>query len=336
MNKRVYYIDRLRILATVAVVIIHICGAELFRHGIGTPAWDMYNVFDSLARFAVPLFIMLSGALFLDSEKSFDTKAFFSKNLLRIITSFLFWSFIYAAVEYNGDFSSFVEAVILGHFHMYFLYLIAGLYLAVPIFRKICEDEKLTGYFLALALVFVFFLPLLSGLPHMSIVSQMQEKMKFTLPLGYSIYFVGGYYLSKLDLSKVRRCIIYILGALGFMSTVFFTRKASLESGVIYEAYYSYFSANVLTAAVSIFVFAKYNLSAAPKTEGGSSVLSCFSKLTFGVYLVHVLVIDKLDFMGQMSSIPLYALSKLVLTLLISGIISYILNKIPVLKKFIV
>ncbi len=339
MQKRVYYYDRLRVLSAVAVVLIHICGAELFRHGLGTYAWQMCNILDSFARFAVPVFIMISGALFLNPTKKVDIKSLYGKTLLRIVISFLFWSIVYAVINYNGNITDFVKNILLGHYHMYFLFIIAALYAAVPVYRKICEDERLMRYFLILCLVFTFLIPAAAKLPHMSIASDMLDKAKFNLVTGYSAYFVGGYYLSRMELSKKKRLIIYSLGILAFFTTALFTRNASLQAGVVCEEYYSYFSGNVLVQSVAVFIFGKYHLNSEPKGKASKRLLEMLSKLTFGVYLSHVLILDALRSyqpLKGLSSIPAYLLSELLLTLLASGIISYILNKIPIVKKYIV
>ncbi len=339
MEKRVYYFDRLRILSTVAVVLIHVCAPELFRSGIATPVWEMCNIFDSFSRFAVPLFIMLSGAIFLNPERKVELKTLYSKNLFRIITAFLVWSAVYALRYHNNNVTEFLKSIFLGHFHMYFLFIIGTLYLAVPIYRKICEDEKVMRYFLALCIVFTFLLPALAKITHLSVVSDVLDKAKFNLVTGYSAYFVGGYYLSRFELSKKRRWIIYTLGAFAFFATALFTRNESLQAGKFFEEYYSYFSANVLVQSVAVFVFGKYCLNFKPKSKSREMLLLTASKLTFGIYLSHVLVLDTLRYscgLSRLSNIPLYLLSEVLLTLLISGIISYVLNKIPVLKKYIV
>lgn len=339
MQERVYYYDRLRVLSAVAVVLIHICGAELFRHGVGTYAWQLCNILDSFSRFAVPVFIMLSGALFLNPEKKVDIKSLYGKTLLRIVISFLFWSTVYAAVDYNGNVTVFVKNILLGHYHMYFLFIIAALYAAVPVYRKICEDEKIMRYFFILCLVFTFLLPAAAKLPHMSVLSEMLDKAEFNLVTGYSAYFIGGYYLSRMELSKKRRLIIYFLGVLASFTTALFTRNASLQAGAVCEEYYSFFSGNVLIQAVAVFIFGKYHLNSEPKSSASKKILATLSKLTFGVYLSHVLVLDALRSwqpLKSLSGIPVYPGLQLLLTLLISGVISYVLNKTPILKKYIV
>ncbi len=339
MANRIFWFDRLRIIATLAVITIHIAGSELFLHSIGSSAWDFYNILDSFSRFAVPVFIMLSGALFLNPEKRVDIKTLYSKNMLRIICAFAVWSLFYAIVKFNGDMNAFVKNLLLGHHHMYFLYLIAGLYMAVPILRKICEDERIMGYFLLLALVFTFVLPAVSKLPYMSVVASIEQKISFRIAVGYSAYFVGGYYLSCVDIPKKGRGAIYVLGILAFLLTAVMTRVFSLHAQKLYDGFYNGFSINVLLETVSLFVFAKYNMSKPPKSDRRAHVISELSKITFGIYLVHMFVIDVVDSMGILDSVSssvVYAGAKIALVFITSAIISYIINKIPVLNKYIV
>ena len=339
MNKRVICFDWLRIISAVAVIIIHISGSELFNYKIGTDAWNMHNLLDSLCRFAVPVFIMISGALFLPPEKNINLRKLFSKNLVRIITAFLFWSVVYACVKYDGDMKAFLKSVILGHHHMYFLYVIAGLYISVPILRKICEEERTTRYFLVLAIIFAFLIPTLARLPGMSLLSDMKNKLSLDIACGYSAYFVAGHYLSHVELSKRSRMLIYALGTVGFLATFILTKAFSEHANTVYDGFYNGFSLNVMLQSVAVFVFARYNLGGCPKGDKSKKLLYAFSDITFGVYLVHMLVIDFIDVSGVLSVISnpfLYAMLKIILTVILSGVISYVLNRIPYLKKYIV
>lgn len=339
LANRIFWFDRLRIIATLAVIIIHIAGSELFVYSVGSPAWDFYNILDSFSRFAVPMFIMLSGALFLNPQKKVSIKELYSKNLLRIICAFAVWSLFYAVVKFDGNIDTFFKSFLLGHHHMYFLYLIAGLYVAVPILRKICEDERIMRYFLVLALVFTFILPAVSKLPHMSVVASIEQKISFRIAVGYSAYFVGGYYLSRVDISKKGRVAIYGLGILAFLFTAVMTRVCSLQAQKLYDGFYNGFSVNVLLEAISLFVFAKYNMSKPPKNERRARAISELSKITFGIYLVHMFVLDAVDSFGILAGVSnavVYAGVKFALVFIISALISYVINKIPVLNKYIV
>ncbi len=194
-------------------------------------------------------------------------------------------------------------------------------------------------YFLVLCIVFTFFLPELAKLKEMSAVYDVLDKAKFNFVTGYSVYFVGGHYLSRLELSKKRRVIIHILGIFAFLVTICFTRTASVQAGRLWEEYYSYFSGNVFVLSVAAFVAGKHHLNFKPKNKSRAKLLTAASKLTFGMYLSHVLVLDILRYscgLNTLSSIPVYLISEFLLTLFISGIISYVLNKIPLVGKYIV
>lgn len=50
--------------------------------------WNVFNFYDSIVRWAVPVFVMISGALFLSRE--YSIKKIYGKNILRILVAF-FW-----------------------------------------------------------------------------------------------------------------------------------------------------------------------------------------------------------------------------------------------------
>ena len=49
------------------------------------------------------MFLMLSGALMLDPGKPFQIRTLYRKNILRILTAFLFWSALYALGTYFAN-----------------------------------------------------------------------------------------------------------------------------------------------------------------------------------------------------------------------------------------
>lgn len=71
-NNRIEYLDLLRILASIAVVIIHICSSKWYAINSNTNEWSILNIYDSLSRWAVPVFVMISGAIFLSSDYSIE------------------------------------------------------------------------------------------------------------------------------------------------------------------------------------------------------------------------------------------------------------------------
>ena len=78
--KYVAYFDWLRIFATIAVIILHICVQNWTKVELTSFEWNVFNWFDSATRWSVPIFVMISGALFLDSERKLEVKSFIKNN----------------------------------------------------------------------------------------------------------------------------------------------------------------------------------------------------------------------------------------------------------------
>src|SRR5690606_15327951 len=80
----------IRVTACFMVIFLHV--AAIGFHDF-VPGWWASNVYDSLLRSCVPLFLMLTGALLLRKEEPLHD--FFSRRFSRIVPPFLFWSFFY-------------------------------------------------------------------------------------------------------------------------------------------------------------------------------------------------------------------------------------------------
>ena len=73
VKQRIEYFDHLRILATLAVVTIHVCSPYWFNGDVSSANWLFLNLFESASRWAVPIFFMISGTLFLGSTQGIKT-----------------------------------------------------------------------------------------------------------------------------------------------------------------------------------------------------------------------------------------------------------------------
>lgn len=337
---RVGYLDRLRATSVLGVVILHVSAQNWSVAGVYSPAWHLFNAVDSLLRWATPMFVMISGALMLSKDHA--PRDLFRKTV-RLAAAFLFWSVLYAAVEsaYRdlgpGEFLGQVAA---GHSHMWFIIMIAGLYLLVPFLKRLVESRRLTEYFLLLALIFNFALPqLISALslasPGLSgAVSAIVNKGYLHFPLGFTGYFVLGHYLYNTDIPKKTRRLLYVLSLCGFAATAGFTAALSQAQGRANDMLYTLFSLNVFLECPGVFVFFKYR---GGKAGRAAAVLS---KCSFGVYLVHLMVLEFLaNVLGlnTLSFTPL--LSVPVISLIVCAVscgISCALGRIPKLGRYIV
>ena len=350
-NKRIIYFDYLRVFAILAVIFIHVAGQNWYDSDIKSFEWNIFNIFDSAVRWAVPVFVMISGALFL--SKNIDIKRIYSKNILRMLIVYFVWSALYAFImpflNNTADamtYKTIIENVIKGSYHMWFIPMIIGLYICTPIIKQIVESKNVTKYFLTVSFVFAFLWPQLFNMCDMFIggrftagiysIDEVIKNMNMDIVLGFSFYFILGYFIANIDLTKKQRTVVYVLGILGFISTVLLTMVSSWKLNEPFIKYYSEFNINVLFEAIAVFVWFKYR-----KCENDriNKFILKLSKYSFGVYLVHVFIIELLKYLGlntlsfnPIISVPLISL----ITVIISNLISLILNKIPKVNKWIV
>lgn len=67
---RIMYLDYLRVFATFGVVILHVSAQNWYVADINSFEWLVFHFFDSVVRWGVPVFVMISGTLFLNKETS--------------------------------------------------------------------------------------------------------------------------------------------------------------------------------------------------------------------------------------------------------------------------
>ena len=246
-SQRVACYDVLRVAATFAVVALHLSAQHWADTDIYSTAWQAFNLYDSLVRWTVPVFVMISGVFFLAGTQSL--RQILRKNVLRIVTAFVFWSALYAAYAYFFNKCALSTAVTLffsGHYHMWFLFMIVGLYLIVPLLRPIAQNETLLRYFLLLALVFNFLLPQLGALlslfswPLYSSYLSLSGMLYYHFTLGFAAYFMLGHYLSRKELSPKATRWCYALGVAGLIVTVVMTSYASRRLGTATVLFYNY------------------------------------------------------------------------------------------------
>ena len=160
----------------------------------GSKEWWYANIFDSISRWTVTMFIMISGILLLNKEMH-SYKKFIKKRVLKIVIPLIVWSSFYYIYK-NGfslDYTSvknIIKALFEGniYYHLWFMYTILGIYLVIPILKKYidaCEKKDIL-YFIGLWLVFV---------PAIQIFTKIVNvNMRFSVPMlseGIGIFVLG-------------------------------------------------------------------------------------------------------------------------------------------------
>lgn len=70
---RLAYYDYLRVAAIFGVIMIHVSAQNWQNSNVNSIEWQFFNIYDSMMRWAVPVFVMISGSLFLNREYNIKT-----------------------------------------------------------------------------------------------------------------------------------------------------------------------------------------------------------------------------------------------------------------------
>ncbi len=343
INKNYVWADYLRVFATISVIVTHGAGNALQFYGTSINSdWWVSSTLVGITRFCVPMFMMLTGALLLPKESQLND--FLNNKFSRIMLPFLFWSAVYIAFEVNarvaaGGYLSFKEVVTLtltmlkngSAYHLWYIYVIIGIYLFIPILGKWLRNstEQEILYFLV-----IWFFVMMLNQPYI-IAMDIRPSVDFTYFSGFLGYLVLGYYLSIKRFKNLKRtnvfAIILLLG--GNLATVFGYYYTAKE-GTIDNLFYGYLTPNVMAVAIGTFIlFRNYSFSK-PKSL---PVISFIGRYSYGIYLVHILVMSQCDKFGWYFSTTYSAINipaNTVVYLVISTVIIYVLNKIPFINKF--
>ncbi len=329
-NKRIVYLEALRVFASILVVMIHVASQNWKIADINSFDWQVMNIYDSFARVAVPLFVMISGAIFLNPERQIPIKNFYTKYAKHIFIIFIGWSLFYACM-YAKTPKDFFTRFVGGHYHLWYLYMLIGLYMVTPLLKKICDDKKLVEYFLLLSLILTSFIPTIIKIPYFKWVSDPFGSLHYHFTLGYVSYYMAGYYFHHYDLNKKQRQIIYLLSVCGFLFTVLSTRYMSIANQTAYKGFYNNFMIGVVLEAVGLFVFFKNSQFKFEKP------ILWISNYSLGVYLVHIFVIDLLKKIGIHTLMMNAFISVPLLIIVVYGIsfmISYVWKHVPLVDKY--
>ncbi len=321
-SKRVAYLDILRIVACVAVIFIHF-ETYMYRNGEFMSGRYLVSIFmDSASRFSVPVFMMISGALLLKKDIPFSV--IIRKYVLKMALILVAWNIIYAL--YYKDVS--LISLLLGHFHLWYLYVLIGIYLILP-FLKVITDKK-GNQFLLLALICAIIIPncltvLESfGFGHVDGLREFVDKFQICLPAGYAFYFVLGHYASSYDIED--KIWVYIGGAAGILTTFLLTYGSSLYGGKTNEIFFGYLNLNCALSALFVFCLVKKLF----RKREEHAFISFLADKTFGIYLIHVLIMDILlkytNIKNELMCLIVFVVSALIIS---------VAKKVPLLNKIV-
>ena len=311
----------LRSLGCIAIIVLHTTSYSLVAAGAqGYEVTSSQRIGVLLAQYscmwAVPVFVMVTGALLLDPARQLTWEHLRKRYIGRIGKVILVFGLIFIAFDLamNGiaetannsplfaahpismdspTFTTWLYVVLCsvgdlltGHSwpHMWYLYMLLGLYLLMPFFRKIVanSNEKELRYLVCLLIVFISLLPLL-GLANVS------TDYRFSVATVYPLYLLLGYAVQNRAI-RVPRWAAWtslVLSTVGIWLAVWFLHEDSATLSI----FTSYNSILVALQSTSIFtLFTQQNR----KREDLPKPLKQFDKCTFGIYLIHFVFVKLL------------------------------------------
>lgn len=246
--EREYNYDLLRVISMLAVILIHISNTwvlgftEYVAEGgnVGALVNPIIPCFyNTITRFAVPCFVMLSGAFLLDDNRTANYHVFYKKQLMKIGKPTFIIGILYVLYriplcflgEKSGteDIVALIRDIFVGKpfYHMWYMYMLIGLYLMAPIvvrFKNTISYEK----FRKIAMVFLIVA---------SISNWTTGQIRINWDIGQSFeylgYFMIGYVIRK-DLSKnnLKGILIIFLGIIVELVATCLEYKIQIVKGI--------------------------------------------------------------------------------------------------------
>lgn len=314
---RIVFLDYLRVAACFMVILVHAC-EPLYLGGDGTyiaNATDALwvTLIDSALRCAVPLFILTSSYLLFPIQGSVE--GFFRRRLSRTLIPLALWSILYAVVpawgsggeiDAAGNLKNLLLNFNMNSGHLWFVYMLIGVYIAMPIFSPWIERVSRRGeeWFLGIWL-FSTLVPFL----HQAAIAlygraevwgecNWNEFGTLYYVSGFMGYVVAGHYIRTYIDWSWRKTLAVAIPAwvVGYAITAgwFYWQipaeypvNQSIDLAVHLEQSWRFCSIGVALTALSTFlVFKKLNHSGA-----AYPIVEKLSKISYGIYLMHIFVL---------------------------------------------
>lgn len=345
-SKRLLQYDFLRIIACFSVIMLHSSSQFWYELPVTDKNWLVANSYDAMFRFGVPVFVMISGALFLAPGKEFHIKKLYTHNIFRLLTAYCIWSCAYGLWDSRSfDFSEagvkpYLIEMMSGRYHLWFVPMLIGLYMLLPLLRVWTahaskrELQYLIGLFLILQILKETAMVFLTS-PN---IKQLMESFTVEFVCSYGGYFVLGYYLAHVGIGQKAHRWIYAGGGAGLILAVVSGNLTSLRDGQPNGSAYDSFSLFTFMVSVAVFLFAVEVLGRRSFGNKTELLVKELSAATFGIYLMHLFMLEWLQGHGIHSmsvnilvGIPLLS----ILCFILCYILTALLRRIPFVGKYI-
>ncbi|EKY6396171.1 acyltransferase family protein [Escherichia coli] len=327
-EKKEIWIDVARASACLMVVVLHTISAyiPIFQSKF-ISTWNVVNLIDSATRMCVPIFFMISGAIFLTGKK------IKIKNIARLICCALFYSFFAFLYVYYVNPQDAINRLLIAYtkpvfYHLWFFYSIIIAYFFYSVIR-LQDNNKTFNVFIIVTLFTLFNQNFYDSLNTFGLgfkfLPSIKEQVVFLILYGV----VGAIIKESGELTKNQLfCVITVL-ILSVLSIFLLTWYSSSITGRYVSTFYEYQNPLVLFSSSS-FMLILININRIPVNL--LKFIGVVSSLSLPIYGIHALVLDYLYRFGYRDiSRPLIDnVMSFLIAITISMAIGFIIKKIDV------
>ncbi len=302
---RELYAELLRIVAAFTVVFQHTVTSVWYDVPVDTGDFFALNFLNSLSRFGVGVFIMISGAFMLSPKYPHSPQKILKKNLTRILILLVAWVCVYGVVDAiregvrNGlgigesvvnILAAPLDLFVAPPTHLWFLYAIAGLYVITPALRVFTEhaSKHMVLYVIAIFFAFGLVIPtanhLLAKLAHF----HMYQNIGIRGATTFAGFYLTGFYISQYGLGRIARRVLYGLALISWFIAFFYSTYFSLVKDAPNEFFFGNFRPMTFLIAAAVFCF--FRTRYGERRTSDTRILD-ISKCMLGVYLLHPMFI---------------------------------------------
>ena len=351
-NKWYISYDILRIIAIIGVICIHTGASFIITYDTHTIEFFSANILAGLCYFAVPVFLMISGALLLNENKPFEDRKFIRGSWFKLVLITIFWVIFYGLFYGYGlpiltyqptSLHTFLYYLVnvqsAGVPHLWFMYMIIGIYLFVPILRLFVKKEnKKYIFWLIIGAFLVQCIPktlsFLTATADFTILDFV-DQFYLTPLTGFIFYFLLGWYLTNFDLSKNKRRILYISGITATIIGIWVVQTFLTQNPAVFDSFYG--PQNICGALWGIAVFVFITTLFKDK-ENNHPRIKELSRFVFGIYIIHalflVLFITFIPYSTFALQIPIiYLLTVVVVVFVLSYAVVFLVSRIKYVKN---
>lgn len=343
-KQKINYLSLASVVSAFAVVMLHTNGVFWF---FSTERyWATANIIESILYFAVPVFFMISGATLIDYRDRYSTKEYFFKRINKAFIPFAAW-ILFGTVftrilnekpllPVNSEEWQEVVVNILNNqvVDVYWFFTpLFGIYLCVPLLSAVEKSirMKVFQYLIGAALVFNIALPFISNVFSLGYMNFLSVDVAG----GYLFWVLVGYVLNKQTLGKQWRVGCYVFGIIGLLIQMVGTYMTSMKAGELVTLYKGYVNLPGVLYSIAIFVFIK-DLGEKMKSEKVWNFINWAGKYTFAIYLMHWFVMTTIGEALKVNYASIvYRLGAPVIICAICIFITWLMRKIPVIKKIV-